>query len=96
MSEDVEYIVFDYLVPKLPKVVRRKLGKEKAWGTFNSNNIIEIDERLKGKKELIIYTHEILHFIFPNLSENEIIRSSETLSEFLWKHHYRKVDNDEK
>jgi hypothetical protein len=78
---------------KQPKVIRKKLGKEQAWGTWDEpKNIIEIDERLKGKKELIIYLHEYFHKLFPDLSEEIVIIKSELLADFLWKNHFRKVD----
>jgi len=75
-----------------PKVYRKKLGKEKAWGKYDSINEIYVDERLKGKKELIIYLHEYFHKLFPELSEDEIIFKSEMTADFLWKNHYRRVD----
>ena len=30
------------------------------------------------------------------VKKNQIIKDSETIAEFLWKQHYRKVDNDDK
>jgi hypothetical protein len=91
-----EYEVFKYPVPKLPKLFRKKLGKEKAWGLFDGDNVITLDERLKGKKELIVTIHEFIHWLHPEWTENQIIKDSETIAEFLWKQHYRKVDNDDK
>ena len=58
------------------KVVYRKLGKEKVYGWANSeNNSIEIDERLKGKKQLEIILHEALHLLHPELEEDVRRRS---------------------
>lgn len=91
-----EYEVFKYPVPKLPKVLRKKLGAQKAWGIFDGDKTIQIDERLKGKKELTVLLHEFFHWLHPEHTENEIIKNSEITAEFLWKHHYRKVDNDDK
>lgn len=85
--------VFKYKVGKLPKVIFRKLGKEQAWGQFNEGKI-EIDERLKGKKLLEISLHEFTHYQHPELSEEEVIIKSRELTEFLWKLHFRRVDND--
>lgn len=84
--------VFKAKIGKLPKVIFRKLGKEKAWGQLTDNKI-EIDERLKGKKLLIIALHEFFHWLFPHLKEEEIIIASEKTAAFLWKLGFRKVDN---
>lgn len=86
--------VFKYKVKDLPKVVYKKLGKTQSWGQyFVDRNLIEIDDRLKGKRELEVLTHEFAHHQFPDLSEDDIIKKSRELTEFLWKLHYRKVDN---
>lgn len=86
--------VFSVKPKKQPKVVRRKLGKEQAWGRY-IDNLIEIDERATGKKELILHLHEYLHHIFKDMEEDEVITKSEHIADFLWKNNYRKVDNKE-
>ena len=53
-------------------------------------------ETSEGKKELIVTVHEFIHWLHPEWTENQIIKDSETIAEFLWKQHYRKVDNDDK
>lgn len=87
--------LFNWKGFKLPKVFRRKLGKNKSWGFYHSDNTIEVDSSLKGKKELEIYLHEVSHGIFPEFSEEKIIQVSRIYTDFLWNHHYRKVDNDD-
>lgn len=94
LRNDMEYEVFKYPVKKHPKVIKRKLGKEKAWGLY-SDGLIEIDERIKGKKELFLYVHEYLHHLNPQLSENEVIMYSESIGDFLWKLKFRKIDDEE-
>ena len=42
------------------RIKYRKLGKEKVWGLAHSDGVIEIEERLKGKKHLEIIVHEVL------------------------------------
>jgi hypothetical protein len=85
--------VFTTRPTKQPKLIRKKLGREQLWGSFdNGTNIIEVDDRLKGKKELIIMIHEYFHYLFPGLDEGEVVTKSEYLADFLWKHHFRKVD----
>jgi len=79
---------------KQPKVVVKKLGKEKAWGQYiQETNTIEVDERLSGKLKLEIYCHEYLHHLYKDMSEESVYRSAKYLSDFLWKHHVRFVDN---
>ena len=79
------------------KIIYRKLGKEQAYGISSSDGIIEIDERLKGKKMMEILIHEILHLLNPKDDEKTIIRKSVTLTKILWNEGYRRVDdtNDE-
>jgi len=86
---------FEFRPRKQPKVIRRKLGREASWGSY-CDGVIEIDDRLKGKQEFTILVHEYLHHIQPELSEEEVIRVSESLVPFLWKQGYRKVDNNDR
>jgi len=75
------------------KIIYRKLGKEQAYGISSSDGIIEIDERLKGKKMMEILIHEVLHLLNPKDDEKTIIRKSVTLTKVLWKEGYRKIDD---
>lgn len=75
------------------KIIYRKLGKEQAYGISSSDGIIEIDERLKGRKMLEVLIHECMHLINPNDDEKTIIRKSVTLTKVLWKEGYRKIDD---
>ena len=71
-----------------------KLGREKVWGFADiSKKLIELDERLKGKKHLEILTHEALHIFLPEATEEEIVRLSVGLTEVLWKERYRRIDD---
>ena len=75
------------------KIIYRKLGKEQAYGISSSDGIIEIDERLRGKKAMEILIHELLHLTNPMDNEKTIIRKSVTLTKVLWKEGYRKIDD---
>lgn len=88
--------VFTWRPRKQPSVIRRKLGKEQAWGIQSSDGIIEIDSRLKGKREMEIYLHEKLHAMFQGWNEDEIIEHSRDLTEFMWGNSFRKVDLGDK
>lgn len=77
------------------KVKYKKLGKHQAWGLADSAGFVEIDERLKGKKALEILVHECLHLLFPESSEEEIVKKSVTLTNTLWHEKYRRIDDKE-
>ena len=75
------------------RVIHKKLGREQAHGIADSDGIIYIDPRLKGRKALEIYLHEASHLLSPDDSEEEIVRKSVVLCKLLWRLGYRKVDN---
>jgi hypothetical protein len=75
------------------KIIYRKLGKEQAYGISSSDGVIEIDERLKGRKMLEVLIHELMHLTNPLDDEKTIIRKSVTLTKVLWKEGYRKIDD---
>lgn len=75
------------------KIVYKKLGREQAHGIAESDGIVYLDPRLKGKKHLEILLHECLHILNPMDGEEAIIDKSVTLCKLLWKEGYRKVDN---
>ena len=75
------------------KIIYKKLGREQAYGIAESDGIIYIDPRLKGRKMLEIVLHECLHILNKTDDEETIIRKSVTLTKVLWKEGYRKVDD---
>lgn len=78
------------------KVKYKKLGKEKVWGLADSQGIIYIDSRLKGKKHLEILIHETLHLLYPEDSEDLIVEKSITLTNLIWKQRYRRLEEEKK
>jgi len=61
--------IFTWKAFKLPRVIYKKMGKH--WGLFHpTRNLIEIDSRLRGKKEMEISIHELLHWALPFLNED--------------------------
>jgi hypothetical protein len=70
------------------KVKYQKLGKQKVWGLADSEGIIYIDSRLKGKKHLEILIHEALHILLPEAEEDEIVEKSIALTNLIWKQRY--------
>lgn len=77
------------------KIIYRKLGRQKAHGMASIDGIVELDERLKGKKHLEILIHEVLHLLYPRNSENTIVKNSVTLTRILWEEGYRRIDQKE-
>lgn len=75
------------------KLIYKKLGREKAYGMADSDGVIYIDTRVKGKKHLELVIHECLHILYPMDSEEAIVDKSVTLCKILWKEGYRRVDN---
>ncbi len=75
------------------KIIYKKLGREQAHGIAESDGIIYLDTRLKGKKHLEICLHEILHILNPKDSEAVIIKKSITLTKLLWDEGYRRIDD---
>ena len=74
------------------KFKKVKLGRQDIWGLADSYPL-QIDPRCRGKKELEIYIHESLHYLFPKMSEEEVERKSILLTNTLWHEGYRKTDN---
>lgn len=81
-------------MPKIKRIKfdRVKLGRQKIWGEADSYPLL-IDDRLKGKKDMEIYLHESLHYLFPEMTEVDVIMKSIILTNTLWFEGYRKVDN---
>ena len=74
------------------KFKRVKLGRQKVWGNADDYPLL-IDDRCKGKKELEIYIHESLHYLYPKESEEKIVRKAILLTNTLWHEGFRKIDN---
>jgi hypothetical protein len=78
------------------KIIYKKLGREQVYGLASSDGVIEIDERLKGKKHLEILCHEVLHLLNPKDTEISIEKKSVILCKILWKEKYRRIDDTNK
>lgn len=77
------------------KVIYKKLGRNKVYGFANcGDDEIEVDSRLKGKKQLEIIIHESMHLLLPDAEEDEIIEKSVILTNTLWYQGFRMVDSD--
>lgn len=79
------------------KVRYSKLGRERVWGLAHmGDDVIELDERLKGRKHLEILLHEAVHLLLPDAEEEEVIEMSVRLTRLLWSEGYRRVDGSDK
>lgn len=77
------------------RVKYRMLGKEQADGRATSkvidavvfdakDGMIELDERLKGKKLFSALLHEALHHSLPTTHEDEILRIEKEITPIMW------------
>lgn len=74
------------------KVIYKNL--KKVWGYADlETNEIHIDQKAKGKKHLEILIHESAHLLWPDESEESIVRKSIMLTNTLWSENYRRIDN---
>lgn len=79
---------------KSPKVVYRKLGKERAWGQAHHDSrspLVEIDPRLGAKRQLEVLIHEASHLALPDFPEAKIDALGKYICNVLWKQNYRRV-----
>ncbi len=74
-----------------PKVVERKLGRERYPYGQQEENLIEIDPRQTEREYLGTLLHEFLHYTFPDLSETQTLKIEKNLQEILWKAKYRRI-----
>lgn len=74
------------------KVVDKKLGREKAWGqAYKGEDFVEIDPRMKSKARLKVLIHELLHIVFPDMSETAVDQASVRIGNTVWDDGYRKT-----
>jgi hypothetical protein len=60
------------------------------------SNTIEIDRNARGKKEMEILIHEMLHLCWKDESEEEVERKSILMTNTLWQQKYRRIDDTNK
>lgn len=75
------------------KIIYKKLGREQAHGIAESDGIIYLDTRLKGKKHLEILLHELGHLLDAKDSEETVIKKSIAYTKILWQEGYRRIDD---
>jgi hypothetical protein len=73
------------------KIIEKKLGREGAMGVWREPGLIHIDPRLKPRKHLEILIHEMLHEVFPPLSETAVTKGAKRICSALWNAKYRRI-----
>jgi hypothetical protein len=78
--------------PRKIKVIRRKLGREKADGLCTFDGKVHVDERLRGIRHMETLLHELLHNEFPFLSEEAVTEASRNMATTMYNDHWRRVE----
>jgi hypothetical protein len=60
------------------------------------SNTIEIDVNARGKKEMEILIHEMLHLLWEDESEEDVEKKSILMTNTLWQQKYRRIDDTNK
>jgi hypothetical protein len=76
----------------VPRVVVRKLGREKAWGIAHEDGLIELDPGLSGLAKLDVLLHEWRHVTNWDAPEKEVEKWAESLAQFLHKNNVRIIE----
>lgn len=74
-----------------PKVIERKLGRDRAVGLYWGDGVIEIDPRLPSKEYLGTLIHELLHNVLPGLSEDQVEQIERVMTDAIWKRRFRRI-----
>ena len=77
-----------------PKIIIKKLGNERAWGTSwreGHRHYMELDPRVGAKRFLETAVHEQVHLCLPEASEKKVDRMGKDISDTLWRLGYRRV-----
>lgn len=77
-------------MPK-PVIREKKLGREKLDGCCYSDGEIFIDPRLTSKVFLETVLHELLHFYYPDSTEEEVDQIAKKMTSYLWRFGYRRM-----
>lgn len=76
------------------KIVIRKLGKERACGqAYQGENLIELDPRQDSKEFLGTAIHEVIHILYPDLTEADVIHAEQVMADVLWRLNFRRIQD---
>lgn len=74
------------------KVVYKNLKKAWGYADLDKKEVI-MDRTLNGKKHMEILVHELAHLLWPDDTEEEIVRKSIYITNTLWQQKYRRIDD---
>ena len=77
---------------KKVRVIRRKLGREKADGICFFDGKVHVDERLSGIRLLETLIHELLHLEFPQISEDAVEEASKSIGTTIYDDKWRRIE----
>lgn len=77
---------------KRVRVVRRKLGRERADGICFFDGKVHVDERLRGIELLWTLIHELLHHEFPQLSEDAVDKAAKSMATTMYDDKWRRIE----
>ena len=76
------------------KVVLKPLSQ--AWGyAYDTDREIELDERMDDSTMLSTAAHEVLHIVFPFLTENAVDEAGIEIGDVLFRLGFRRIEKDE-
>lgn len=75
------------------RVFTQKLGRQKAAGICDyKKKEILIDPRQDSRERMDSLQHEMLHALFPSLSEKRVIECARLMTGVLWDDGYRRIE----
>jgi hypothetical protein len=64
------------------------------WGcAYQDHNEIELDERMDDRTMLSTAPHEVLHILFPWLTEAAVDDAGEEIADLLWRLGFRRLEH---
>jgi hypothetical protein len=75
-----------------PTIVSKKLEGNILGLAYQDGFEIEIDPRQVSKEYLNTLIHEMLHCFLPDLSERDITRMADIMTDKIWARRFRRVE----
>ena len=71
----------------------RKMGRENAMGMahYGKTPIVELDPRLGQQERLSTLVHELLHIVFPDLTEDQTLVCEQRIASVIWHDRWRRL-----
>jgi len=72
----------------------RLRGNADGWTYGRPTHRVIIDKRLRGQRRLEVEVHELLHALFPDLSEESVTAGAADMRRVLWHLGYRLTEQE--